>query len=152
MTLTTTDFVFSDKSDVAPAASTAKGLWNADVQSLTVFMSRGGMVADKDYTFSFTVRNPAGGQKSPVVQVESSGIAIARVRMDKNPELIRLTQVYESVRTEEAEPLEVRGETEMNAFKVKSIGQKDPNPGATNTIWSDFPPLRVYGRITVQWV
>jgi hypothetical protein len=55
--------------------------------------------------------------------------------MAKNPKGIRLVDVYESVRPEEAEPLEVRGELVTNAFKVKNIGQTNPNPGATNTIW-----------------
>ncbi len=34
-----------------------------------------------------------------------------------------------------SEPLEVRGELEVNSFKVKNIGQSSAKPGDSNTIW-----------------
>jgi len=116
-----------------------QGKWDADRFQLTLELSHGGMLANTSYDFTFEIRNPSSGQRSPMVMVEASGLTIQRRAMDKNPLNVRLPAgVVFDPSIEETEPLEVRGELRASAFEVKNIGQSSAYPGATNTITVTF--------------
>jgi len=125
----------------AGVTSTDKsGTWDKDLYTLQLFTANNGLDTygqNNEYSFTFTVNNPANGQSSPKVSIEMSGITIAKTAMTKGtgapPANIFNATALES------EPLEIRGQLEQNEFRVKKVGQSSSKPGDTaNTITVTF--------------
>jgi hypothetical protein len=94
------------------------------------------------------VRNPANGQASPMVSIESSGIIIPKIAMVRGTGL-KPPGVFEGL-VAESMPLEVRGQ--QAEFNIKDVGQSSAEPGSENTItvtFSSTVPLTYSNPVSV---
>ena len=90
------------------------GQWNRTEGSL-ILTIESTMQADKSYIVSFTIMNPQGGQPSPSISIETSGLILVSKRL------------MDSASGNSA-PLLVAG------FLIANISQLTPSAGANNTL------------------